>query len=114
IVLFQFQEKIIDKYLYFILSFILFYLCFIEFKWGDIIAVIFAIFVIVSVKKIHPAFLFLGKISFSLYLIHVPLGGFFILFIKNHFQDDLTRTLMTFLSVIPIIFISYIFYVLME
>ena len=114
IVLFQFQEKIIDKYLFVILLIVLFYLCFPEFKWSDILAVIIALIVIATVKKVNPIFLFLGKISFSLYLIHVPLGGFFILFIKNHFQDDLTRTLMTFLSVIPIIFISYIFYVLIE
>tara|TARA_R110002051_G_scaffold313322_3_gene389315 strand:+ start:5713 stop:6759 length:1047 start_codon:yes stop_codon:yes gene_type:complete len=114
IVLFQFQEKVIDKYLYILLSILLFYLCFIEFKWSDILAVVFALVIIVTVKKAHPVFLFLGKISFSLYLVHVPLGGFFILFIKQHFQDDLTRTIMTFLCVIPIIFVSYIFYVLIE
>jgi peptidoglycan/LPS O-acetylase OafA/YrhL len=114
IALFQFQEKIIDKYLFVILLIVLLYFCYIEFKWSENLAAVFALIVIATMKRVNLIFLFLGKISFSLYLVHVPLGGFFILFIKHHFQDDLSRTIMALLTVIPIILVSYVFYVLIE
>lgn len=77
------------------------------------VSVFFVAVCIFLIKESPRMFLFFGKISFSLYLIHVPLGGFMKLFITVR-VDDFTRTALTMASIIPIVFISYGFYKLME
>ncbi|UII81873.1 acyltransferase [Flagellimonas sp. CMM7] len=114
IAIFQFKEKLIDKYSFAILLVVLFYICTTDYKWGDIAGVFFAVISIFLVRNPPKLFLFFGKISFSLYLIHVPLGGIMKLFIREHFESDFVRTLFTFLSILPIIAISYGFYKLIE
>jgi peptidoglycan/LPS O-acetylase OafA/YrhL len=114
ITIFQLKENLISKYSYVLINILIIGLCFTEFKLGVILAILFATIVLFLMKKSPKIFLFLGKISFSMYLLHVPLGGGFSKLIIPHVKDDSTRTILILLSVIPIIVISWLFYKIVE
>lgn len=112
--LFQLKENLLDKYSFVIFNIFIIVLCWTEFKPRVIIAIFFALAILFFMKKSPKFFLFLGKISFSMYLIHIPIGGGMSKLIIPHFQDDLSRTILILLTVIPIIGISWLFYEFVE
>lgn len=112
--LFQLKTERINLF-----AFIIFNLCILvligtEFQPRAIIAIIFALFVLFAMKRSPKVFLFLGKISFSMYLIHIPVETFFTKLIIPHFQSDVSRTILIFLTIIPIIGVSWLFYEFVE
>jgi peptidoglycan/LPS O-acetylase OafA/YrhL len=58
--------------------------------------------------------LFIGTISYSLYLIHVPFGGRLINFFLNFVEGNYLRTVALFLILLVTIYASYIFYKFIE
>lgn len=112
--LFQLKTDRIDRY-----SFVIFNLCVLALVWTEfqprvIVAILFALAVLFMMKKSPSFFLFLGKISFSMYLIHIPVETFFTKLIIPHFQDDLSRKILIFLTLIPIVGVSWVFYEFVE
>ena len=112
--LFQLRTERINLY-----AFIVFNLCILalistEFQPRAIIAIIFALIVLFTMKKSPRFFLFLGQISFSMYLIHIPIETFFTKLIIPHFQNDLHRTILIFLTLVPIVGFSWLFYEFIE
>lgn len=89
-------------------------LCWTDFKLSVIIAIIFSLLVLFTMKKSPNFFLFLGKISFSMYLVHIPVQALFRRLIAAHVQDDLGRTLLILLTVLTIIGMSWLFYEFVE
>jgi|TARA_B110000090_G_C13364795_1_gene439699 peptidoglycan/LPS O-acetylase OafA/YrhL len=112
--LFQLKEKLLDKYSFVIFNSSIILLCWTEFKPRVIVAILFALIILFLMKKSPKFFLFLGKISFSMYLVHVPIGGAIGKLIIPHFQDDGIRTILILLSMVPIIGISWLFYEFIE
>ncbi len=112
--LFQFKTKILDKYSFIVFNLCMIGLCWTEYKPRVIIAIIFSLIVLFTLKKSPKFFLFLGKISFSLYLVHIPVETIFTNLIIPHVQDDMGRTILILLSIVPIIGISWLFYEFVE
>ncbi|RZL40195.1 MAG: acyltransferase [Pedobacter sp.] len=59
-------------------------------------------------------FTWLGKISYSFYLIHVPVGGKIINFSVNFIESSGFRIAVIFFALFTSLFLSYIFYRLIE
>lgn len=72
---------------------------------------LFFFFLIKNVGKIGE---FLGKISYSIYLIHVPIGQHLIKIGIGFTQNVLEETLLIILTFLITLFFSYIFYKLIE
>ena len=58
--------------------------------------------------------LFIGTISYSIYLIHVPVGGRIINFSMNFIKSSDGRTLILLLAICVVVIMSYVFYRLIE
>ena len=72
---------------------------------------LFFFFLIKNVGKIGE---FLGKISYSIYLIHVPIGQHLIKLGVDFTQNVLEETLLIIFTFLITLFFSYIFYKLIE
>lgn len=57
---------------------------------------------------------FLGQISYSVYLVHIPIGGRIINLSETFFKDELIRSLMVFVAMAISIFAAWVFYVVIE
>jgi peptidoglycan/LPS O-acetylase OafA/YrhL len=57
---------------------------------------------------------FLGNISYSLYLVHIPIGGRIINISEVLFADALMRDLMVFAALAISIFSAWVFYLFIE
>lgn len=112
--LFQLKTDRIDKYTFAIFNLLILALCYTEFPPRVIVAILFSLIVLFTMKRSPKFFLFLGKISFSMYLIHIPVETLFTKLIIPHFQDDLSRTILIFLAIIPILAVSWLFYEFVE
>lgn len=77
-------------------------------------AVLFAGICIQYLNINHPIWKWLGNISYSLYLIHLPVGWSFMGMVSQHTQDERLLTLGLFGAVLLSIAAAYIFYLLVE
>jgi peptidoglycan/LPS O-acetylase OafA/YrhL len=57
---------------------------------------------------------FLGQISYSVYLVHIPIGGRIINLSETFFKDELTRSLMVFVALAVSVFAAWVFFVVIE
>lgn len=115
IVSFQFYINIIDKRTLFIYLFI--FSVFGYFSLGKIgvtIGLITALIILfVRVNSSKP-FVFLGSISYSLYLIHVPIGGR-VVNLGGRFADTFFEQIIVFLAALAVsITAAYIIFLLVE
>ena len=65
-------------------------------------------------KKIMNFIAWLGKISFSLYLIHFPLFKLFGFIHRSYFQEKPANFIITLAYLVPVCFLAWIFYRLIE
>ena len=70
--------------------------------------------IIVFIKRVHPFFAFLGTISYSLYLIHIPVGGRLINFAEVFIDNIYVRQILVFAALAVCIAAAYCFYILVE
>jgi peptidoglycan/LPS O-acetylase OafA/YrhL len=57
---------------------------------------------------------FLGMISYSLYLIHIPFGGRLLMLTQMYVETELSRSLLIVLFLASSIFVAWLFYLLVE
>ncbi len=69
---------------------------------------------ITTVKNVWPVFKFLGLISYSLYLVHIPIGGRVINFAESHASIVWQREVMVFVAFVICIAVAYLFYLVIE
>jgi peptidoglycan/LPS O-acetylase OafA/YrhL len=72
------------------------------------------LFIIALTDFKNPVLNFLGRISYSLYLIHIPIGGRVINLTEQFIENELIRSLMVFVALGVSIFSAWIFYLLFE
>ncbi|MET4083606.1 peptidoglycan/LPS O-acetylase OafA/YrhL [Pedobacter sp. UYP30] len=85
---------------------------------NGIVPCAFAAFACLSLLFIHhysnKYLLFIGSISYSIYLIHVPIGGRIINFSMNFVKGNEGRSMILLLAICVVTVMSYIFYKLIE
>jgi peptidoglycan/LPS O-acetylase OafA/YrhL len=57
---------------------------------------------------------FLGNISYSLYLVHIPIGGRIINLCENFVQNEMVRSLFVFVALGISIFAAWLFFIIIE
>lgn len=75
---------------------------------------LFSIAVIWFLKYVPKPLSWLGKISYSLYLLHIPIGGRIINISQVLIKDQNMRVVMVFVALIICLICSHIFYKLVE
>ena len=115
ILLFFFITKKINWQLFALLGIITLLLSYFKTGIPGIACPIIATCFILFVKKPIKPLIFLGTISYSLYLIHTPFGtDGMINFLQNYIVSESGRIWLVVLSLPMIIFIAWIFYRLIE
>jgi peptidoglycan/LPS O-acetylase OafA/YrhL len=69
---------------------------------------------IAFIKKVPSFFSFLGLISFSLYLIHIPVGGRINNLASNYISNIHLREAVVFVSMACCLFAAWLFYLIVE
>ncbi|MDT7542558.1 MAG: hypothetical protein QOE33_2462 [Acidobacteriota bacterium] len=84
--------------------------------WPSTLAAAFAVFVILCLRMRHAAFRFLGSISYSLYLVHSPIGrrALNVVLRLTHAQTMGARLFAILVATIVSIIAAYVLYRLVE
>jgi peptidoglycan/LPS O-acetylase OafA/YrhL len=81
---------------------------------GYMLAGFVAVLVIVVAVAQHRVWRFLGAISYSLYLLHVPIGQRVMNISENSIHDPYAMLVMMFLCILLMIFVSWVFFRVIE
>lgn len=114
IILFQVQNGIINNSEFLILLLFSLITIFIKYGWVMNFISISAILIIIFIDRIPKFFKYLGMISYSLYLIHIPIGGRIINLSEVLLSNKLVRETMVFLAFAVSVMISWFFYLYIE
>jgi peptidoglycan/LPS O-acetylase OafA/YrhL len=106
-------EKINLKY-YLVYVFIILGFLFFQFKMEIVLVSLFSVLYILLMNTENKVLDFLGKISFSLYLIHIPIGGKIINLGMRFIQQDYQKYILLGISLAVSIAFAYLFFVLIE
>ena len=111
--IFQYHQKLISKeYLYFLTT-ILFAIIYLRF--GIVCASLVSItWLLILEQEIKIKYFHLGKISYSLYLVHVPFGGRLIGFSELFIQGDFIRTILILVILVFTLFASWLYWLVIE
>jgi len=114
ILLFQFQIGYLKKGEFGLMVLITLVLIFVKFDKRYLIAALLPYFFIMYFDFSNKFSRFLGNISYSLYLIHIPIGGRIINLTSTFTDDELIRSIFVFVAMAVSIFASWIFFKLIE
>ncbi|PZQ98230.1 MAG: hypothetical protein DI539_29595, partial [Flavobacterium psychrophilum] len=114
ILLFQRFCNITDAREFLVLSAINSILLWYQQGWGLMLLVALALLTIAYVKKVPAIFKGLGLISYSLYLIHVPIGGRIINISATLISSPIVRECIVIIAFAICIFSSWLFYKFIE
>jgi peptidoglycan/LPS O-acetylase OafA/YrhL len=112
--LFLFRIGYLNKNEFGTMLLIVLMLIFIKFDKRYLIAALLPYFFIMYFDISNKVSKFLGNISYSLYLVHIPIGGRVINLAENFFQDEIVRSLFVFVAMAVSIFAAWLFYLLVE
>ncbi|MBN1250742.1 MAG: acyltransferase [Bacteroidales bacterium] len=115
ILLFYYKFNFMKKNEFYIISTIILYLIFYKLGYIVFLSAFIAYLVIFLVDNNKNKILkFGGKISYSLYLIHVPIGGRIINLADHFIENEIYKSIAVFFAMALSIFASWIFYKLIE
>lgn len=114
ILLFQYHAQLVNKKEWLFLSAILMILISIQQSIALAVALTIALALIQWVKKIPRVWQQLGAISYSLYLIHIPIGGRIINFVEARTESVVQREWAVIGALMVCIGFSFLFYQLIE
>lgn len=114
ILLFQFKIGYLKKGEFGTMLLIVLMLIFIKFDKRYLIAALLPYFFIMYFDFSNKISKFLGNISYSLYLVHIPIGGRVINIAETMFANEMVRSIFVFVAMAISIFAAWIFYKLVE
>lgn len=114
ILLFQFHIGYITKKQFGSFLLLALLLLYIKFDNRYLVAALLPYFFITYFEFHDKVSKFLGNISYSLYLVHIPVGGRLINLCENFVQNELVRSLFVFVALAVSIFASWIFFIIIE
>lgn len=115
ILLFTRKFKINAKKHLWLLEPLLLIVIYLQFSWVPFMAATFAWLIITYFENWqNKLILWMGTISYSLYLIHVPIGGRMINFSANFFKTDASRSLALLITLFLTCLLAYLFHLLIE
>jgi peptidoglycan/LPS O-acetylase OafA/YrhL len=103
-----------NKVLFFVLLTILLVCIYIQFDTLILLASILSLLFIFFVKDATKLLKFLGMISYSLYLVHIPVSNRIINLSSRFIEGEIQRTLIVLFAVIISVFVAWLFYVIIE
>jgi len=114
ILLFQFRIGYLEKSHFGAMLLIALLIIFIKFDHRYLIAALLPYFFITYFIFNDRISKFLGNISYSIYLIHIPIGGRIINLTETFIQNELLRSLFVFVALAVSIFAAWVFYRIIE
>lgn len=114
ILLFQYYCNIIEGKEFWLLLLLSCIVLLYIFSWQMVAISAASLSIIVFVKKVHPVFRFLGTISFSLYLVHIPVGGRVNNLAAGFIKNTHAREAVVFVSFAISILAAWLFYLAVE
>lgn len=114
ILLFQFKIGYLKDAEFGALLLIALLMIYVKFDNRYLVAAILPYFFILYFNMSGKVSKFLGNISYSLYLVHIPIGGRIINICETLFQSEQIRSLFVFVALAGSIFAAWIFFLLIE
>lgn len=114
IILFQFHIGYLGKKHFGSFLLIALILIFVKFDKRYLVAALLPYFFITYFEFSDRFSKFLGNISYSLYLVHIPIGGRMINLCETFIRNELARSLCVFLALAVSILAAWIFYRIVE
>ncbi|NTW24662.1 MAG: acyltransferase, partial [Lentimicrobium sp.] len=114
ILLFQFRIGYLTKGEFGTLLLIALMLIFAKFDKRYLVAALLPYFFINYFEFTGRISKFLGNISYSLYLVHIPIGGRIINLTENFVQNPMIREIMVFVALAISILAAWLFYMIIE
>jgi peptidoglycan/LPS O-acetylase OafA/YrhL len=114
ILLFQFKIGYLKNSEFGALLLIALLMIFIKFDKRYLVAALLPYFFILYFDFNNKISKFLGNISYSLYLVHIPIGGRIINICETLFQSELLRSVFVFVALAGSIFAAWVFFMVIE
>jgi len=114
ILLFQFQIGYLKNAEFGALLLIALLMIYVKFDNRYLMAALLPYFFILYFNLTSGVSKFLGNISYSLYLVHIPIGGRIINICETLFQSEQIRSVFVFVALAVSIFAAWIFFMLIE
>jgi peptidoglycan/LPS O-acetylase OafA/YrhL len=114
ILLFQFHIGYLSKKQFGSFLLLALLLLYIKFDNRYLVAALLPYFFITYFEFNDRVSKFLGNISYSLYLVHIPIGGRIINLCENFVQNEMIRSLFVFVALAVSIFAAWLFFIIIE
>lgn len=115
IFIFWFITKRVNKTIFFTAIAVLGVLSFMRHGTGAAVSLLLGVAFLLWIEKPVKPLMFLGAISYSFYLLHVPIGtDAFIQFFQNYITTENGRIILMLISLPVILLASWVFYKLVE
>ncbi|MEI6882921.1 MAG: acyltransferase [Bacteroidota bacterium] len=114
ILLFQFQIGYLSKKEFGAFLLIALIMIFVKFDKRYLVAALLPYFFITYFEFNDRVSKFLGNISYSLYLVHIPIGGRIINVCEGHIKDEFIRSVFVFIAFFVSIASAWLFYKFIE
>lgn len=114
ILIFQMKVNYISRQEFGLMLMVVLIMIFVRFDKRYLIAALLPYFFITYLDFTDRISKFLGDISYSLYLVHIPIGGRMINLAENFLKTELQRSLAVFVAMIVSIFAAWLFFKFVE
>lgn len=115
ILLFLFKAQLIGNKEYYISNFLLFAFCFYRYPFASVIYMSIPVFFVLFLQEIKISMLhYLGKMSYSIYLIHPLIGASLINVLSHSVHSSLGKCIVICSGIISTLLASYIMYRVIE
>jgi peptidoglycan/LPS O-acetylase OafA/YrhL len=114
ILMFQFRVGYISRQEFGLMLLVTLILIFVRFDKRYLIAALLPYFFIMYLDFNDKVSKFLGDISYSLYLVHIPIGGRMLNLTENFLHSETQRSLVVFVAILVSIFAAWIFFIVIE